>query len=202
MSTSTKNRGIAFVVSAPSGAGKSTIIRRVMASDGQLRFSVSCTTRPSRPGEVDGRDYHFLEDEVFQEHVDAGDFLEHARFSGNQYGTLRSDLEEVLAEGKDVILEIEIKGAEQIRQVVAAGDFDEHVVFVFIVPPSMEELERRLRARGTETESNVRRRLCAAAREWKEQGKYDHVIVNDDLNRAVAEFQEMVSREREKIGRG
>jgi guanylate kinase len=196
MSDSPQKIGVAFVVSAPSGAGKSTIIKQVMATDDNLHFSVSCTTRRPRPGEVDGQDYYFLSQEAFQQRVDAGDFLEHAEFSGNRYGTLATVLADMLHTGQDVILEIEVQGASQIREAIEAGRLKDKTIFIFIAPPSMEELERRLRDRGTETEESIQKRLAAAAREYEERDKYHHIVVNDDLDQAVVDFRNVLNRER------
>ncbi len=196
MSDSPQKIGVAFVVSAPSGAGKSTIIKQVMATDDNLHFSVSCTTRKPRPGEVDGQDYYFLSQEAFQQKVDAGDFLEHAEFSGNRYGTLATVLADMLHTGQDVILEIEVQGASQIRDAIESGKLKDKTIFIFIAPPSMEELERRLRDRGTETEESIQKRLDAAAREYEERDKYHHIVVNDDLDQAVVDFRNVLNRER------
>lgn len=188
--------GLVVIVCAPSGAGKSTIIRRVMADDPNLRFSVSCTTRRPRAGETDGKDYYFLSPNEFQRRVAAGEFLEHAEYAGNRYGTLRAEVERFLAAGQDVLLEIEVKGAAQLRAAAESGWLKDHLRFVFIAPPSIGELERRLRDRGTEPADVIQRRLKIARRELAEQGKFDVVIVNDDLDRAVSEFHRVLARAR------
>jgi guanylate kinase len=197
MGSATANpTGLVVIVCAPSGAGKSTIIRRVMAADPNLRFSVSCTTRKPRVGEEDGKDYYFLSPKEFKRRVKAGEFLEHADYAGNRYGTLRAEVERFLAAGQDVLLEIEVKGAAQLRATAERGWLKDHLLFVFIAPPSPAALAQRLRDRATETEDVIRRRLEIARRELAEQEKFDVVIVNDDLDRAVTEFRTVLARAR------
>ncbi len=191
--------GIALVVSAPSGAGKSTIIAKVREQDDKLDFSVSCTTRAPREGEIDGVHYHFLSRDEFDRRVANGEFLEHAEFSGNRYGTLKSEVVERLKQGEDVIIEIEVQGARQIRESATEGLLRDSVFFLFITPPSMDELEKRLRERGTENEDSIRKRLSAAAREMAEQDKYDAVIVNDDLDVAVRNFIDVLNAKRQAL---
>jgi guanylate kinase len=176
------------VVSGPSGSGKSTICKRLL-EDPRVVFSVSATTRPKRAGEVDGRDYHFLTREDFKRRVERGEFLEHAEVYGNMYGTLREPLERVLREGKVYLLEIDVQGAGQLRALGEPG------TYVFIAPPDFEELRRRLASRGTETPEMLERRLHKAEDEWRERVKYDHVVVNDDLDRAVGEIRRFIGLE-------
>jgi guanylate kinase len=178
-------RGRMAVVSGPSGAGKSTICKRLL-KDPRVVFSVSATTRKRREGEVDGRDYHFLSREEFLRRVEHGDFVEHAEVYGNMYGTLRAPMESALVEGKVYLLEIDVQGANQLRTLGVPG------TYIFIAPPDFEELRRRLAARGTETTEMLERRLHKAEDEWRERVRYDHVVVNDDLDRAVGEIRQIL----------
>jgi guanylate kinase len=176
-------RGRLVVVSGPSGSGKSTVLRRVLERLGlDLRLSVSATTRPRRPGERDEVDYHFLSNEEFLADRERGDFLEWAEYNGNLYGTRARPVYEALAAGKTVLLEIEVKGALQIRSAAPSS------LFVFIRPPSFCALEERLRRRGTEDEASTLRRLRKAREELAEAHWYDIQIVNDDLDRCVEEL--------------
>jgi len=178
-------RGRMAVVSGPSGAGKSTICKRLL-EDPRVVFSVSATTRKRREGEVDGRDYHFLTREEFKRRVEQGEFIEHAEVYGNMYGTLRAPMEKALAEGKVYLLEIDVQGANQLRALGVPG------TYIFIAPPDFEELRRRLAARGTETTEMLERRLHKAEDEWRERVRYDHIVVNDDLDRAVGEIRRIL----------
>lgn len=172
--------GFALVVSGPSGSGKSTICRRLL-EDPRVTFSVSATTRARRTGEVDGRDYLFVDKPRFQELIREGAFLEWAEVHGNLYGTLRSAVQDALSRGKIVLVEIDVQGGAQLKAI----DFFRGV-YVFIAPPSMEALERRLVGRGTDAPDVIERRLRKAREEMLAQDRYDHVVVNDDLDRAVA----------------
>jgi guanylate kinase len=183
-------RGKMLVISGPSGSGKSTICKRLLR-DPRVVFSVSATTRKRRAGEVDGRDYHFVTKERFLEHVERGDFIEHAEVFGNMYGTLRAPIEAVLAAGKVYLLEIDVQGALQLKTL------DVPAVYVFVAAPDAEELRRRLVARGSETPEVLERRLHKAEDEYRERVKYDHVVVNDDLDRAVDEVRRLVGLGRE-----
>jgi guanylate kinase len=174
-----------LVISGPSGAGKSTICKRLL-QDPRVVFSVSATTRKPRPGEVDGRDYHFLSVEEFRRRIEQGEFLEHAEVYGNLYGTLRAPMQAALAAGKVYLLEIDVQGANQLRALGEQG------VYVFIAPPDFEELRKRLRGRGTESPEVLERRLHKAEDEWLERDKYHYIVVNDDLDRAVAEVRRIV----------
>jgi guanylate kinase len=174
-----------LVISGPSGCGKSTICRRLLR-DPRVVFSVSATTRKMRQGEVDGRDYHFISKERFLQHVKAGDFIEHAEVFGNMYGTLKGPIEAALDEGKVYLLEIDVQGALQLK------GLDVPAVYVFVAPPDFEELRRRLVARGTETPEVLERRLHKAEDEYRERVKYDHVVVNDDLDAAVDAVRRLV----------
>ena len=179
----TARRGRLFVIAAPSGAGKTSLVRALMEQVPTLRFSVSYTTRPKRPAELDGKDYFFVSREEFERMVAAGEFLEYARVFENYYGTSRQQVEESLASGQDLILEIDWQGAAQIRRAMPES------VSVFILPPSRAELERRLRGRGTDSEEVIARRLGEAANDMKHWEEFDYVVVNDDFDRAVSELQ-------------
>lgn len=171
--------GVLLVVSAPSGAGKTTLCRKLVEGDGRLRYLVSHTTRPPRPGEEDGRDYTFVSREEFQEIVERGGFAEWAEVHGNYYGTSLERLSSTLSEGHDVILDIDVQGARQIR---GSGL---NACYVFIMPPSMEELASRLKGRSSDSADVVRRRLEKAVEEIRACGEYDYVVVNDDIDEAL-----------------
>jgi len=183
-------RGIPFVVSAPSGTGKTTVCRAVVAADPEMEFSVSHTTRPPRPGERDGVDYHFVDEPAFRKLVDERAFVEHAEYGGRLYGTSHGAIDEPLARGHDVLLEIEVQGAAQIR----ARRRDAR--FLFLVPPSMEALERRLRHRGTDPEDVIQRRLAIADNELRAVHHFDYVVVNDALDAAIAAVRDVMAAER------
>lgn len=188
----TKDRGTLFVLSGPSGVGKGTLRAAALRDIEGLTYSVSCTTRSPRPGDREGVDYRFVSDEDFSRMVEQGLFLEYARVHGGpRYGTLREDVERELDAGRDVLLEIDVQGALQVRSLLPDA------VSIFVLPPSEEELERRLRGRGTETEAELRARLKSAGQELREAGKYDLILVNDDLNRASAELKKMIMDFRE-----
>ena len=175
-----------FVITGPSGVGKGTLITRVRERIPELELSVSATTRRPRPGEREGVDYHFLSPEQFQAHTDGGNFLEHATYSGNRYGTLRSEVDGRLKDGRPVILEIEVQGARQVREALPEA------VAVFVAPPSREALRERLLARGTDTPEQVEARLRTAERELEAQPEFSHVVVNDNLDRATEELAGIV----------
>jgi guanylate kinase len=181
-----------FVISGPSGAGKGTVIALVRQRIGHVVTSVSATTRSPRPGEVDGREYHFLPEQAFRAAVDAGDFLEWVEYSGNLYGTLRSEVERKVAAGDDVILEIELIGARAVRKAMPEA------VSVFIAPPSMAELADRLRGRGTETAAAIAKRLHRAEAEVAAAKEFDHVVVNDDAGRAADEVAAIIEAQRKE----
>ena len=185
--------GMILILSGPSGSGKSTIYKAAIGDLGGIEFSVSCTTRQPRPGEVDGRDYYFITREKFDALVAENAFAEHAEVHGNCYGTLKSELLDRVRRGIDVLLDIDVQGAAQLRALCAdSSEFCEACEFIFIMPPSFEELERRLRGRATETEESILRRLANAKGEMAHASEYDHIIVNDDLARAAAEFTALV----------
>jgi len=180
-------RGRLFVIAAPSGAGKTSLVRALMEREPRLRFSVSYTTRPQRPAEQHGRDYFFVDRGEFERMVVAGEFLEHARVFDNYYGTPRRQVEEALAAGRDLILEIDWQGAAQIRRALP------ECVSIFILPPSRAELERRLRGRGTDAEEVIQRRLRDAASDMTHWREFDHVVINDEFNQALAELAAVVA---------
>jgi len=186
----TQRDGILFVVSAPSGAGKTSLCKAVTDSTENLTHSISYTTRQPRPGEIDGRDYYFVSGERFREMVDAGDFAEHAQVHSNHYGTSKRVLDQMVAEGTDVILDIDTEGARQIRQHYATA------VFLFIMPPSMGILEERLRNRRSDREEEIRKRMMRARDEIRDYALYDYIIVNRDFDRALTELRSIVTAER------
>ena len=181
--------GHVFVITGPSGVGKGTLIRGLLERVPGLELSVSATTRPPRPGERDGVDYHFLSAEEFDRRVANGEFVEHARYSGHQYGTLRSDLERRMAEAAGVVLEIEVQGARQIRAAMPEA------VQVFIAPPSVEALRARLVGRGTDAPADVEARLATALEELEAEREFAYVVVNDRLEQATEELAGIVRRE-------
>jgi guanylate kinase len=187
--------GKLFVLAGPSGVGKGTIVRELVSRDPEgLSLSVSVTTRAPRPGEVDGVDYFFVDDDAFDRMIRAGELLEWAEIVGHRSGTPRGFVEDRLAAGRDVILEIDVVGASQIRDRVPGS------VLIFVDPPSMEELERRLRGRGTETEERIRLRLETAEWELQQREWFDHVIVNDDLERASSQVAAIIDASRTASG--
>jgi guanylate kinase len=176
-----------IVITGPSGVGKGTLIRGLIERLPQLELSVSATTRRPRPGEADGKAYHFLSPEEFDARVADGDFIEHAEYSGNRYGTLRSEVQRRLDQGRPVVLEIELQGARQVREALPDA------VAVFIAPPSLEALRTRLVGRGTDTPEQVQARLRTAERELEAQDEFPHVVVNDRLQEATEELAGVVS---------
>jgi guanylate kinase len=189
-------RGILFIVSSPSGAGKSTISRMLLEQEPGLELSVSATTRPKRPGEIDGVDYHFVTLARFKDMVGDNEFLEWAHVFDHRYGTPRAPVEKALAEGRDVLFDVDWQGAQQLYQQVG-GD----VVRVFIFPPSLPELERRLRARGTDSEEVIAGRMARAAAEISHWDGYDYVLVNEDVQRCFEDVQTILHAERLKRSR-
>jgi len=175
-------RGHLYVIAAPSGAGKTSLLKALLARRPGLKFSVSCTTRNPRPGEVDGRDYHFIARKDFEHLVGADEFIEHANVFGNLYGTRKSVVEAALAEGRDLILEIDWQGAAQVRKRLPEA------VQIFILPPSRAELESRLRKRGSDTEDVIARRLQESTLEMSHWSDFDYVIVNRKFDQALAEL--------------
>lgn len=188
-----KSKGNLIVISAPSGAGKTSIRQGLCELMPEIKHSVSFTTRPLRQGEVDGMDYSFISREEFMKMVDAGDFLEWAEVHGNLYGTSRKRIHETRAQGFDMILDIDVQGAKQVKKVVP------DTVFVFILPPSLSELRQRLSFRNSDPEEVINMRLSKAAAEIVEYINYDYVIVNDDLKRAIGELVSIVKAERARV---
>ncbi|KQN34206.1 guanylate kinase [Sphingomonas sp. Leaf407] len=186
-----KRRGVLFVLSSPSGAGKSTIARKLLTAEADLSMSVSATTRAPRPGEVDGKDYHFVDLEEFRRMATAHEFLEWAHVFGNRYGTPREAVDAMLSAGKDVLFDIDWQGAQQLFQ-IAGGD----VVRVFILPPSMAELHQRLIARNTDSAQVIDGRMARAAAEVSHWDGYDYVLVNDDVDACFRKVQTILAAER------
>jgi guanylate kinase len=184
-------RGLMLVLSSPSGAGKSTIAKALLAQDGELSMSISVTTRPPRPGEQNGSDYLFIDAATFAAMVADGALLEHATVFGNSYGSPRGPVEETLAAGRDVLFDVDWQGTQQLRQ-NARND----LVSVFILPPSRAELERRLRARAQDPEEVLRARMARAADEMSHWAEYDYIVVNREIGTAVAQVRAILAAER------
>lgn len=189
---SQNRRGLLLILSSPSGAGKSTLAKRLMAWDPTLRFSVSATTRAPREGEVDGRDYYFKQRAEFEAMVAAGDMLEHAEVFGNFYGSPRAPVEQAMSEGRDTLFDIDWQGGQQIRNSALGRD----VVSVFILPPSIAELDRRLRGRGQDSDEVIRGRMAKSQAEISHWAEYDYVLVNDDLEATFARLLTILQAER------
>ena len=184
-------RGLLLVLSSPSGAGKTTLARRLLDEDNEISLSVSVTTRAPRPGEVDGRDYHFIDEARFAQMRDAGELLEWARVYENHYGTPRAPAEAAMAAGRDILFDIDWQGAQQLEE-----KLPQDLVRVFILPPSGPVLEERLRARNQDTPEVVARRMRAASNEISHWAEYDYIIVNADLERSVAQLRAILAAER------
>lgn len=197
-----QTHALLLVISAPSGAGKSTLCNRLIDEFPGMAYSVSCTTRAPRGEEKDGEHYHFLSKEEFLKRVDAGEFLEYAEVHGNYYGTLKSTVRKALDDGHDLIMDIDVQGAAQIREACEAMADDDLLrrsfVDVFITPPSFEELERRLRGRATDAEEVIQKRLMNAKHEMDQRDLYAHIIINDDLEHAVENFVNVIYAERKR----
>ncbi|NMG44717.1 guanylate kinase [Aromatoleum toluvorans] len=187
--------GTLIIITAPSGAGKTTLVRGLLERDPQMHLSVSYTTRAPRPGEQDGREYHFVDVGTFRTLRDRGEFLEWAEVHGNYYATSRVWLKDQIAAGRDILLEIDWQGAQQVRK-----SFPD-AVGVFVLPPSVEELESRLRGRGTDSEEVIARRLLGARGEMRHVGEFDYVILNDDLQNAIGDLVAVVRASRLRYGR-
>lgn len=179
--------GRLFIISAPSGTGKTTVISRLFEFKKDIFFSVSVTTRNMRPGEIDGVHYRFITDEKYNCLLSAGELLEHAEFAGNRYGTPARPIRNHIAKGENVLLDIDLQGFRQVKKNMPAS------VGIFIAPPSLEELEKRLRGRGTDDENTIQRRLKIAANELKAASEYDYIVVNDDIDRAAHEIQKIIN---------
>ena len=191
-----RRRGILFIVSAPSGAGKTTISAGALREIRGLEMSVSCTTRVPRAGEQDGRDYTFLARDEFEKRRARGDFAESAEVHGFLYGTPRQPIERALAEGRDLLLDIDVQGAQQMK-----GRYGAEAVAVFVLPPSEEELERRLRTRGTDSDDVIRRRLERARAEMEQYRSYDYYLINRDVGDSIRLLAAIVAAERVRIAR-
>jgi len=186
-----KRRGLMLVLSSPSGAGKTTISRKLLERDGNLSMSISVTTRPRRPGEVDGNDYYFIDPAEFDRLVGGGALLEHAKVFGNYYGTPRAAVESALADGRDVLFDIDWQGTQQLAEKAR-----EDLVSVFILPPSTRELERRLKARAQDSATEVTRRMAKAADEMSHWAEYDYIIVNHDIESSTRRVEAILQAER------
>jgi guanylate kinase len=202
-SAATIRPGLIIVVSAPSGGGKTSLCQRLLNWSANIVYSVSCTTRPPRGGELDGRDYFFLSQEQFEEKIAAGEFLEYARYNNYYYGTPRRFVEENLAAGRDVLLDIEVQGAAQLAQRVRAGGFayPQALVTIFLMPPSLELLEHRLRRRGTDSEEAIRKRLAIAAQEMHRWREYDYLIISGNLDDDFEQAKSIIIAEKCKTSR-
>jgi guanylate kinase len=185
------HRGLLLVLSSPSGAGKSTIARMLLAADDRIGMSVSATTRPMRSGEVDGKDYHFVDEARFERMVAEGEFLEWAHVFGYRYGTPRAPVDAALAQGRDILFDIDWQGTQQLH--AKAGD---DLVRVFILPPSLAELERRLRGRGTDSDDVIARRMERAVAEISHWAEYDYVLINQDADVCLDEVRKILAAER------
>ena len=188
-----KRRGLMFVLSSPSGAGKTTLARMLMAENPDLRMSVSVTTRPMRPGEVDGRDYFFIDKARFDQMVKADELLEHAPVFDHFYGTPRAPVEAALSSGRDVLFDIDWQGTQQLREKARAD-----VVSVFILPPSAADLEKRLHSRAQDSTDVIRRRMSRASHEMSHWAEYDYIVINHEVDEAFAEVQSILKAERLK----
>jgi guanylate kinase len=186
-------RGLMLVLSSPSGAGKTTLSRKLLEADPGVELSVSVTTRKQRPGEIDGRDYHFIDAPRFEAMVKQGELLEWAQVFGHRYGTPRSPVEAALANGHDVLFDIDWQGTQQLRE---RADHD--LVSIFVLPPSMSDLERRLRRRAQDPDDVIRARMATAADEMSHWAEYDYVVINTDIDRAFKEVQTILAAERLK----
>ncbi|WP_341744074.1 guanylate kinase [Azonexus hydrophilus] len=187
--------GNLYVVAAPSGAGKTTLVRMLLAEEGSVHLSISFTTRAPRPGEQDGREYHFVSVDRFRSMIAGDEFLEWAEVHGNFYGTSKKWIGDQLAAGHDVLLEIDWQGAQQVRKLFPAA------IGVFILPPSMDELSRRLTGRGTDAQDVIERRLAAAEAEMRHVGEFDYAIINDQLDQALQDLRAIVRSSRLSPGK-
>jgi guanylate kinase len=191
----TATPGTLYIISAPSGAGKTSLVRALLQSDVDLNLSISYTTRRARPEEVDGRDYHFVSREVFEQKLKEGEFLESAQVYGNFYGTSKSWINQVLGAGRDILLEIDSQGARQVRQVYPTA------VAIFVLPPSLEVLEARLRNRAQDSLEAISQRFASAHDEISHVGEYDYVILNDRLDHALQDLKCIVQAERMRVAK-
>ena len=186
-----KSKGILLVISAPSGCGKSTVVHRLMEKRSNIGFSVSATTRKPRTGEQDGKDYFFVTREKFDEMIAQDAFFEHAEYAGNCYGTPKEPVIKSLQEGRDIILEIDVQGAFQVKKKLPEA------LLIFIMPPSFEELERRLVSRGTDSPEVIKVRLETAKKECLVKDSFDHIVINDEVEKAVERIEKLIDNYRE-----
>jgi guanylate kinase len=191
MSADIKRRGLMLVLSSPSGAGKTTLSRQLLQSDSEVDMSVSVTTRPKRPDEAEGRDYYFVSDAEFRRRIAKNEFLEHAVVFGNRYGTPRNRVMNVLEHGRDILFDIDWQGTQQLKERAR-----EDLVSVFVLPPSHDELERRLKTRAQDSDDVVARRMAKAASEISHWPEYDYVVLNRDIDRALAQIKSILEAER------
>jgi|SRR6185503_1286782 len=191
-----RRRGLLIVLSSPSGAGKSTISRMLLSADSDVTMSVSATTRPKRPGEIDDVDYHFVDDAEFDRLIAVGDFVEWAPVFGYRYGTPKVPVKDALRDGRDILFDIDWQGTQQLH--AAMG---EDLVRIFILPPSMAELERRLRERGTDSDEVIADRMQRAAGEISHWAEYDYVLINRDMAQCLSQVQAIIAAERMKRSR-
>jgi len=198
-------RALLLVISAPSGAGKTTLCRRLLEEFPQMAYSVSCTTRPPRGRERSGRDYRFLSEEEFRDLIERGEFLEHAEVHGYRYGTLRAPVEDALRAGRDVLMDIDVQGARTLRRMAQelgrGNPIHEGYVDVFIAPPSLEELRRRLEARREDAPETIELRMRQAAEELRHWDEYRYLVVNDDFDRAYDALRSIVVAEHHRVAR-
>lgn len=190
-----KNEGQLIVISGPSGCGKDTVVKEVLKTNDKAWLSVSCTSRKPRPGEINGKDYYFLTKEEFEQKIKEGNFLEYAQYTDNYYGTPKDIIKEKLDQGIDVILVIEIQGALKIKEML------EDTIFIFILPPTMRELKRRLEGRNTETKEKITKRFQTAYKELNEVAKYNYVVVNDEVKEASDKINAILLSEKCRVDR-
>ncbi len=191
-----KRRGMLLVVSAPSGAGKTTIVKEILRAYPTFGFSVSATTREKRPGEVDGKDYFFLSRSEFERKIAAGDLVEHEEIYSNYYGTLKIEVENALSNGRDIVFDVDVNGGLSIK-----AKFPE-AILVFIKPPSIEILRRRLKGRGSETDAQIEKRMARVEMELEKGEGFDYIIINDELKRAVSEVFGIINKKCKELSSG
>ncbi len=200
-STQSHRFGIVFVISGPSGAGKSSVCNMLMETDPYLHFSISCTTRSQRPGEHHGKDYYFISSDEFQERIERQEFIEHAEVHGHRYGTLRSEVDRFIEIGQDVILDIDVQGAINLRKIEQSASTMRSVInysYILLAPPSYQELAKRLHERKTDTAEVIQRRLTTARNELAQWRRYDYLIINQNLTDTIATISAIVTAERAK----
>ena len=193
--TQENRRGLLIILSSPSGAGKSTLARRLRQWDPEIQFSISATTRAPRAGEVDGKDYMFIDQKTFENLVENDEMLEHAEVFGNLYGSPHGPVKEAIIEGRDVLFDVDWQGGQQVRN----SSLGKHVLSIFILPPSIEELERRLRARAQDSEEVIAGRMAKSRNEISHWPEYDYVLVNDDLDETEQDLKNIITSERMRL---